>query len=1318
MAVFTLPLPTALATGGGGVTSTISTSQSSIQLDANGSIGTIIAKTNNKDAFFIDSNQRMRIGSAYNSLFRCSIDDVNGSCLELVYNSSLIRSNFTISSIGDLLISTYSDVIKLPSNVKINGHNGVDSGLYLNDVLVTATATQLNYVNTTPGITSPLKALIVDNNRDISNINSLTASSISGTIQTPNQPNITSVNTLNIVGHNSSTSGLSLNGILVTASAAQLNYLNVVPGTVTENKAVVVNNTKSITGLTTISSTNVVGTLTTEAQPNITSIGTLNNLRVNGLIGISRTATSYGLEINSSSGNCLQLCYNQSSGSQNSVSLTVTPSGSLSINPSGSDIIIGASRRLVFSGSGEIIGVSTMNVSSIYGTMFTSNQPNITNVGTLTSLRVSGSIGIGTNVPSKKVEIGDANGECLRLSFNTTPNVVSTQFTDISVNASGNLIIAPTGNRIILPSNTTIQFISNGSITGMSNFSATTLSGILTTSSQPNITSIGTLSSLTMNGSISGVDELTASKYYGIIMTSNQPNITSIGNLTNLVVTGTLTGLNSLTSNEIYGTIKTSAQPNITSIGTLGSLIVNGPITGVTTITATNLSGTLSTSSQPNINSIGTLSQLNVSGDVNISSNITANKIYGILHTAAQPNITSVGTLTNLVVNDTISGANKVSATHFEGTILTDSQPNITSIGTLTALNMNGAITGVTTITATNLSGTLSTSLQPNITSLGTITNLRTNGSVGISIETPSKKVEIRDNNGDCLRLSRMYVNNIIHYADFIIDTSGYLSFQLSGNGIALGTNKNILMSNGDITGVQSINALSISGTIQTSIQPNITDVGILTNLSVDGKIGINCLTTPSKRVEIKDASGDFIRMVYDGAQSKICDITMNYYGDLIISPEGNNIRLSQNTNIILNGGIITGLSSFSAVSLGGTLTTNSQPNITSVGTLNNLSIEGKIALNKGYGTYTTEISSDDGKCLKLYYDANNTLSSIFTRFDVTNSGNLSIVTTGDTISIGTDTNIQLNGNNSSILGVKNISAVTLGGTLTSSIQTNITSVGTLTNLQVDGSTGIGTSTPSMQLEINHSGGQCLRLSYNAPTGNASTYCDFVLNSSGFLQINPSGGLTTLTTNTSLQLSGTGKITSPQMILGNTTRTTMPLEVGTVAFNMTSAYAYNNNVNGHGIVSAGSTTVYNYSIRTDGRILCTGSVDVTSDRRLKKNIRPLQSEYCERFIRTANPIVFNWKKGDTGTMFGYIAQDLLKAGFGELVNVAEETGLEEYIDEENFISPKNIKFTVSYENIIPILACNQRKLIKENEMLRKELDDIKKLIKTKLDIPI
>jgi hypothetical protein len=67
----------------------------------------------------------------------------------------------------------------------------------------------------------------------------------------------------------------------------------------------------------------------------------------------------------------------------------------------------------------------------------------------------------------------------------------------------------------------------------------------------------------------------------GTLTTAAQPNITSVGNLSALTVTGNLSagnvnGGNLVSANYITGTLTTAAQPNVTSLGTLTSLETSG----------------------------------------------------------------------------------------------------------------------------------------------------------------------------------------------------------------------------------------------------------------------------------------------------------------------------------------------------------------------------------------------------------------------------------------------------------------------------------------------------------------------------------------------------------------------------------------------------------------------------------------------------------------------------------------------------------------------------------------------------------------------
>ncbi len=80
------------------------------------------------------------------------------------------------------------------------------------------------------------------------------------------------------------------------------------------------------------------------------------------------------------------------------------------------------------------------------------------------------------------------------------------------------------------------------------------------------------------------VDDVTANTVGGTLSTAAQPNITSVGTLTGLTVSSTIAGSvnGSAATATTAGTVTTAAQPNITSVGTLTGLTVSATISGTT----------------------------------------------------------------------------------------------------------------------------------------------------------------------------------------------------------------------------------------------------------------------------------------------------------------------------------------------------------------------------------------------------------------------------------------------------------------------------------------------------------------------------------------------------------------------------------------------------------------------------------------------------------------------------------------------------------------------------------------------------------------
>jgi hypothetical protein len=130
-----------------------------------------------------------------------------------------------------------------------------------------------------------------------------------------------------------------------------------------------------------------------------------------------------------------------------------------------------------------------------------------------------------------------------------------------------------------------------------------------------------------------------------------------------------------------------------------------------------------------------------------------------------------------------------------------------------------------------------------------------------------------------------------------------------------------------------------------------------------------------------------------------------------------------------------------------------------------------------------------------------------------------------------------------------------------------------------------------------------------------------------------------------------------------------------------------------------TTTPSNISIRSNGRLLVNSEIDVISDFRKKENITILDNTYCNNFVKNITPKKFNYKSDPNGTLCGYIAQDLIKNNFGELIMVEVDPESQEYTDEDGFVSEAGKTYTLSRSQIIAILHNSLKQALDKLEAL-------------------
>jgi hypothetical protein len=429
---------------------------------------------------------------------------------------------------------------------------------------------------------------------------------------------------------------------------------------------------------------NYAGNVTVAAQPNITSVGILTSLEVAG---------------NANAGNI---------GATGGIFTYVTGDGANLTGITGANVV------------GNVDSAITANFANYAGNVTVASQPNITSVGTLTSLDVAGNVDAG------------------------------------NIGATGGIFTYVTGDGANLTGITTANF---------ANFA-----GNVTVAAQPNITSVGTLTSLAVAGNANAGNIGAA----GGIFTYVTGDGGNLSNITGANVAGNVTSAITANFANFAGNVTVAAQPNITSVGTLLSLAVSGNANagnigatgGIFTYVTgdganlTNINGANITGAAAFATTANSVAGANVVG--NVTSAITANfaNFAGNVTVAAQPNITSVGTLTSLAVSgnanagnigaaggiftyvtgdggnlSNITGANITGAIAFATTANSVAGANVSGqvpfaavANSVAGANVVGNVTSAITANFANFAGNITVNAQPNITSVGTLTSLDVTG--------------------------------------------------------------------------------------------------------------------------------------------------------------------------------------------------------------------------------------------------------------------------------------------------------------------------------------------------------------------------------------------------------------------------------------------------------------------------------------------------------------------------------------------------------------------------------------------------------------
>jgi len=153
------------------------------------------------------------------------------------------------------------------------------------------------------------------------------------------------------------------------------------------------------------------------------------------------------------------------------------------------------------------------------------------------------------------------------------------------------------------------------------------------------------------------------------------------------------------------------------------------------------------------------------------------------------------------------------------------------------------------------------------------------------------------------------------------------------------------------------------------------------------------------------------------------------------------------------------------------------------------------------------------------------------------------------------------------------------------------------------------------------------------------------------------------------------------------------------------AYGYLINT-GSPPTGTGGGTTGTFSITCTQRVQAT-EFDATSDERLKNIEGEIPLNEAIDLINKVIPIKYKWKDGvDTGTKTGYSAQQVYKAGFDHLVGVVKKEGMEEIIESDGFINPKDAQFVMNYEQVTPYHSKLIKHLLDKIEILETRISQL------------
>ena len=925
--------------------------------------------------------------------------------------------------------------------------------------------------------------------------NAVAGANVSGTVANANnaayagnvtiagQANITSLGTLTSLNVNATVNATSFASNVATGTA---------PLTVLSNTVVANLNADLLDGFNTATANTASTVAVRDAS---------GNLAANFFIGNGSQLT--GLNTDRISNGNSNVAIPSADGNVNitavgNTTLVITGTGaniSGTLNATGNANVgnIGATRGVFTNIAGEggnISNIQGANVSGAVstattaGTVTTNAQPNITSVGTLSNLSVTG------NVTAANFFGALANG-------NSNVSIPS---------ANGNVNITSAGNATVV-------------ITG----TGANIAGTLNATGNANVGNLGTVGLITATGNVTGGNLNTSGNVNASIMVDGGTGIylaagpagyinffTTGGDKASISDTGNITGSNVIANSTVF-----AAAANVSGNVTAGNVYANSG-----TIGASLLTGTLTTAAQPNITSVGTLANLNVTGNITTSANVTTDFVVSKTGTIT---IAAIGTDQDIELKPTGNGTvdvwGKIISNVATPNAATDAATKQYVDDVAQGLHTHDSCGAATPDTLANVTGG---TITYNNGTAGVGANLVTTGSFnlidGVNVQTSGTRILVKSEAN--LAHNGIYTwanaSTIVRATDFdtptemaggdftfvtagtLYDNTGWVMTEpvttvgtspvpwvqfsgagtyTSGTGLTL-TGSQFSISNttvtassygsGDAVATFTVNAQGqLTAAANVAITANAAN---LTGTTLNSSIVTSSLTSVGTLGALAVTANVTAGNVYANTGT---------IGAGTLKGEGGNISNIQGANV---SGAVSFATTANAVAganvsgqvgnalVAGTVYTNDQPNITSVGTLSALSVTGNVSTGNISGTngnLTTANISGNIILGNATVTTQITWSSLTTTSTAANQTIASISTTGIT---GVEYLIKATDATGSKYSVASVIAVTDGTSVDYS---------TYGTVQLGGYTG--------SLAVNIVGGQ-LRLQVTPASSNSTVW--------------------------------------------------------------------------------------------------------------------------------------------------------------------------------------------------------------------------------------